>query len=98
VHAEGGALQEVLAALLGEYAQSPAAMGLLAARLCSLWLAFPAAALHYVSVWERLLMYGGSSDCEPALPEARPFPAACPACWKACLQCVRSSRPLACVS
>lgn len=61
MHGPNGPLQTLLRDILDACERSPALVAAVAVHLCGLWVAFPARALDYIDIWERLLLYGGTS-------------------------------------
>ena len=41
--------------------RSPQLIAAAAVHMCGVWLQYPAHALSYLDIWERLLLYGGAS-------------------------------------
>ena len=41
--------------------RSPQLIAAAAVHLCGLWVQYPAQALPYLDIWEKLLLYGGTS-------------------------------------
>lgn len=73
IHGSQGPLQGLLNTIMEAAERSPQLIGAAAVHLCGLWVQYPAQALHYLDIWETLLLYGGSSAA-PQHP-VRPFSA-----------------------
>ena len=61
LHGSQGPLQGLLDTMLKAAERSPQLVAAAAVHLCGLWVQYPAQALRYLDIWERLLLYGGTS-------------------------------------
>ena len=61
LHGSQGPLQGLLDTILQAAERSPQLIAAAAVHLCGLWVQYPAQALSYLDIWEKLLLYGGVS-------------------------------------
>ncbi len=61
LHGPQGPLQGLLNTIIEAAERSPQLIAAAAVHLCGLWVQYPAQALQYLDIWEKLLLYGGTS-------------------------------------
>ena len=61
LHGPQGPLQGLLNTIMDAAERSPQLIAAAAVHLCGLWVRYPAQALRYLDIWEKLLLYGGTS-------------------------------------
>ena len=65
LHGTEGPLQRLLQGIMKASERSPQQIAAVAVHMCGLWVQFPASALSYLDIWEKLLLHGGTSASPP---------------------------------